>query len=104
MTTQFQHFNQSNVLQVKFTLSVQHLPESVQKQATAKAKEAYVMALLEAGEISSGKAGSLLDLPRTEVIERMEKWGIPLFDNSLELGELQQEVEQANRALVSKED
>jgi hypothetical protein len=29
----------------------------------------------------------------------MEKWGIPLFDNSLELGELQQEVEQANRAL-----
>ena len=99
MTTQFQPYNQTNSLQVKFTLSVQNIPESVQKQATAKAKEAYVMALLETGEISSGKAGSLLDIPRAEVIERMEKWGIPLFDNSLNLEELKQEIEQTNYSL-----
>ena len=99
MTTQFQNLNPTHFLQVKFTLSVQKLPESVQKKATAKAKEAYVMTLLEAGEISSGKAGSLLGIPRAEVIKRMEKWGIPLFDNSLELEDLKEEVERANRAL-----
>ncbi len=99
MTTQFQNLNPSHFLQVKFTLSVQNLPESVQKRATAKAKEAYVMTLLEAGEISSGKAGSLLGIPRTEVIELMGEWEIPLFDNSLELEDLKEEVERANRAL-----
>ncbi|WP_281286911.1 hypothetical protein [Euhalothece natronophila] len=39
MTTQFQHFNQSNALQVKFTLSVQNLPESVQKKRQPKPKK-----------------------------------------------------------------
>jgi hypothetical protein len=31
MATQFQHFNQSNAVPVKFTLSVQNLSESLQR-------------------------------------------------------------------------
>jgi len=99
MATHFQNLNHTDDLQVNFTIAVCDIPESIQQKATAKAKEAYVMALLEAGEISSGKAGTLLGISRTEVIERMGEWGIPLFDNSLELEELRQEVEQANQTL-----
>ncbi|PZD74026.1 hypothetical protein C1752_01750 [Acaryochloris thomasi RCC1774] len=72
---------------------------SVQAEALKKAKEAEVIALLRAGEISSGRAANVLGISRLEMIERMGKLGIPLFDDSLELEELQQEVEQASALL-----
>ena len=99
MATSFQNRNHIAPLQVKFALAVHNIPQSVQEIAVAKAKEAYVMALLEAGEISSGKAASLLGIPRTQLIESMGKWGISLFDNSLELEDLAREIEQANTSL-----
>jgi len=99
MATSFQHQNQITPLQIKFTLAVSDIPKSVQEIAVNRAKEAYVMALLEAGEISSGKAASLLGIPRTKVIESMGKWGISLFDDSLELEDLAREIEQANTSL-----
>jgi predicted HTH domain antitoxin len=92
MTTYFPNQNQTESLQIQFTLSVHNIPESVQEKATAKAKEAYIMKLLEAGEISSGKAATLLEIPRSEVIQQ-------LFDDSLELEELKEEIEQANLIL-----
>jgi len=99
MTTYFPNQNQTESLQIQFTLSVHNIPESVQEKATAKAKEAYIMKLLEAGEISSGKAATLLGIPRSEVIQRMGEWGISLFDDSLELEDLKEEIEQANLIL-----
>ncbi len=92
MTTYFPNQNQTESLQIQFTLSVHNIPESVQEKATAKAKEAYIMKLLEAGEISSGKATTLLGIPRSEVIQQ-------LFDDYLELEELKEEIEQANLIL-----
>jgi len=99
MATSFQNRNQIAPLQIKFALVVHNIPNSVKEIALARAKEAYVMALLEAGEISSGKAASLLGIPRIQVIESMGKWGISLFDDSLELEDLAQEIEQANTSL-----
>ncbi|NER48973.1 MAG: hypothetical protein F6J92_20195 [Symploca sp. SIO1A3] len=99
MATSFQNRNQVTPLQVEFTLAVNDIPKSVQEIALARAKETYVMALLEAGEISSGKAASLLGIPRIKVIESMGKWGISLFDDSLELEDLAREIEQANTSL-----
>jgi len=99
MTTYFPNQNQTESLQIQFTLSVYNIPESVQEKATAKAKEAYIMTLLEAGEISSGKAATLLGIPRVKFIQRMGEWGISLFDDSLELEDLKQEIEQANLIL-----
>ncbi|MGB7519836.1 MAG: UPF0175 family protein [Spirulinaceae cyanobacterium] len=99
MATSFQNWNQVAPLQVKFALSVNNIPKSVQEVALARAKEAYIIALLKAGEISSGKAARLLNIPRTEVIESMGKWGISLFDNSLDIEDLAREVKQANISL-----
>ena len=75
------------------------LSEAVREKALNKAKEGYVMTLLEVGEISSGRAGKILGVPRLEVIEMMKKWGISLFDDSQNLEELRQEVEQAELIL-----
>jgi predicted HTH domain antitoxin len=79
------------------------IPESLQIKALKKAKEGYVMALLEAGEISSGRASKILDVSRLEVLEMMGKWGISIFDDSQNLEELSQEVEQA-QLLLSQQD
>jgi predicted HTH domain antitoxin len=71
------------------------LSAEIREKALYKAKEGYVMALLEVGEITSGRAAKILDISRIEVIEMMNKWGISLFDDSQSLEELHQEVEQA---------
>ncbi|MFM6199964.1 MAG: UPF0175 family protein [Dolichospermum sp.] len=75
------------------------LSAEVQEKALHKAKEGYVMTLLEVGEISSGRAGKILGVSRLEVIEMMKKWGISLFDDSQNLEELRQEMEQAELIL-----
>ena len=75
------------------------LSETVHQRALAKAKEGYVMVLLEAGEITSGRAGKILGVPRLEVIEMMKRWGISLFDDSQTLEDLALEVDQAERVL-----
>ena len=71
----------------------------VREKALQKAKEGYVMALLEVGEISSGRAAQILGVNRFEMIEMMNKWGIFIFDDSQDLEELRQEVEEAELIL-----
>ncbi|MBG1265836.1 UPF0175 family protein [Nostoc sp. WHI] len=75
------------------------LSAEIREKALQKAKEGYVMTLLEVGEISSGRAGKILGISRLEVIEMMNNWGISLFDDSQSLEELRQEVEQAELLL-----
>ncbi|VXD17388.1 conserved hypothetical protein [Planktothrix serta PCC 8927] len=72
------------------------------EKALQKAKQGYVMALLEIGEISSGRAAKILGVSRLDMIEIMNKWGISIFDDSQELEELRQEVEQAELILNPK--
>ncbi|MFM5985046.1 MAG: UPF0175 family protein [Sphaerospermopsis kisseleviana] len=79
-------------------LESMQISEAVRQKALQKAKEGYVMTLLEVGEITSGRAGKILGISRLEVIEMMKKWGISLFDDSQTLDELRQEVEQAELA------
>ncbi|MEG3846620.1 UPF0175 family protein [Microcoleus sp. herbarium19] len=76
-----------------------HLSVEVRQKALQKAKEGYVMALLEVGEITSGRAGKILGVSRMKIIEMMKKWGISLFDDSQNLEEIRQEVEQAELML-----
>ena len=75
------------------------LSAEIREKALQKAKEGYVMTLLEVGEISSGRAAKILGVSRLEMIEMMNKWGISLFDDSQSLEELHQEVEQAELIL-----
>lgn len=76
-----------------------NLSDEVREKALKKAKEGYIMTLLEFGEITSGRAAKMLGVSRLEVITMMNKWGISLFDDSQDLEELQQEVEQAEYIL-----
>ena len=79
------------------------IPENLQLEALKRAKEGYVMALLEAGEISSGRAGKILGVSRLEILSMMGKWGISVFDDSQSLEGLKQEVEQAE-SIINKQD
>lgn len=99
MNTHITSHKDAEALQVSFTLPVVTISDAVQAEALRNAKEAYVMTLLATGEISSGKAASLLGVSRIEMIERMGRFGISLFDDSLGLEELQHEIEQASAAL-----
>lgn len=76
------------------------ISESLRVEALKKAKEGYVMALLEAGEISSGRAGKILGISRLEILEMMGRWRISVFDDSQNLEELSQELEQAELLLA----
>lgn len=78
------------------------IPENLQIEALKKAKEGYVMALLEAGQISTGRASRIFKVSRLEVLEMMGKWGISVFDDSQDLEELSQEVEQAQLLLAQQ--
>ena len=71
------------------------LSSETREKALQKAKEGYVMALLEVGEISSGRAAKILGVSRIKMIEIMNQWGISIFDEEQNLEELCQEVEQA---------
>ncbi|NES73710.1 MAG: hypothetical protein F6K24_55240 [Okeania sp. SIO2D1] len=75
------------------------LSSEIREKALQKAKEGYVMALLEVGEISSGRAAKILGVSRIKMIEMMNKWGIYIFDEEQNLEELPQEVEQAELIL-----
>ena len=79
------------------------ISENLQAKALKKAKEGYVIALLEAGEISSGRAGKILGVSRLDILEMMGKWGISVFDDSQDLEELKQEVEQAESTLAQQD-
>ena len=57
------------------------------------------MALLEVGEISSGRAAQILSFSRIKMIEMMNQWGIYIFESEQNLDELYQEVEQAELIL-----
>ncbi|MDM9379542.1 UPF0175 family protein [Chlorogloeopsis sp. ULAP01] len=64
------------------------LSDEIREKALKKAKEGYVMALLEVGEITSGRAAKILGISRLEMIEMMNRWGISIFDDSQTLEEL----------------
>ncbi|MGD1700807.1 UPF0175 family protein [Dapis sp. BLCC M229] len=75
------------------------LSSEIREKALQKTKEGYVIALLEVGEISSGRAAKILGVSRIKMIEMMNKWSISIFDEEQNLEELRQEVEQAELIL-----
>lgn len=67
--------------------TLQKLPDFVHLQhktdAEDKAKEAFVLELLRQGEISAGRAASLLNISRWTLSDLMFEVGISPFDDSL---------------------
>ena len=76
---------------VEFTLDVANIPEDVRWEAELKAREVYVMTLLERGIISSGRAARVLGISRLEAIALMDRYGISVFAHQTR-EELEREV------------
>ncbi len=81
--------------EVKFTLTIPAIPETHRLEAETKAKEAYVMTLLKHGDLSSGQAARLLEIPRVKVFELMNAYNISPFDDTLTREDLERQVAQA---------
>ncbi|NJL37204.1 MAG: hypothetical protein HC840_26170 [Leptolyngbyaceae cyanobacterium RM2_2_4] len=89
---------QHSETEVKFTVSIPNVPELHQAEAEHKAKEAYVMTLLQHSDISSGKAAELLNIDRWQLSNLMDSYGIsPFASQSKE--EIEEEIAQAKRVL-----
>lgn len=72
-----------------------NISEEGRQKALQRAREVYVMTLLEMGEITSGRAARILGISRLDVIEMMNQCGVSIFDDSQDLDSLKQEVDRA---------
>ncbi len=68
-------------------------------EAEHKAKEAYVMTLLEHSDVSIGLAAKLLGVERWQIFDLMDIHHISLFDDTLTQEDLKRQVAQAKIAL-----
>jgi len=78
--------------EVKFTIHITDIPEKVSLEAHKKAKEAYVMTLLQHHDISAGRAAELLEIDRWQLSDLMSSYDISPFDDTMTLEAFQQEV------------
>ena len=68
---------------IQITLPLKHVLPQHKMNAEHKAKEAFVLELLRQGEISAGRAASLLNISRWALSDLMFETGISPFDDSL---------------------
>jgi predicted HTH domain antitoxin len=78
-------------VQVELGQDLVDLLEELQRPVKEAARELIVLELYRQGEVSSGKAAELLDMPRGEFIRYASTRGIPYLQLSRE--ELRREVE-----------
>ena len=84
--------------EVKFSLPIGNIPETIRLEAEKKAKEAYVMTLLQQADISAGRAAELLECDRASLSDLMSTYNISPFA-TLTREELEREVNQTLRTL-----
>lgn len=86
-------------IEVNFKVPIREIPEVHRLEAERLAREVYVMTLLRHGDISSGRAGKMLGIPRVEVFDLMSSYDISPFDDTLTQEDLERQVAQARRLL-----
>ena len=84
--------------EVKFTVAIANIPETIKLEAESKAKEAYVMTLLRHHDISAGRAAELLDVDRWQLSDLMDIYNISPFPEQTR-EELEREVNAAMQRL-----
>jgi predicted HTH domain antitoxin len=85
------------MMEVKFSLPLLGVSEAHKAEAERKAREAFVMELLRQGEISAGRTAELLGVDRWTLSVLMSAYGISPFDETMNLEDLKQEVQDALR-------
>lgn len=79
-------------IEIKFTVPLAEIPEEHRVEAERKAREAFVMALLQKGDVSAGRAAELLSINRWQLANLMFNHGISPFDDTMTIKELESEV------------
>ncbi|MFP4103584.1 UPF0175 family protein [Coleofasciculus sp.] len=86
-------------LDIKVTGQLPELPEIHRLEAERRAREAYVMTLLNHADISAGLAAELLGIDRWQLSELMDLYDIPTFPSQTK-EELEQEIAQTRQFLL----
>lgn len=81
-----------SAIEVTFTVPVAEVPEAHKVEAERRARQAYVLTLLQQGDISAGRAAELLNVNRWQLGEIMSAHGISPFDDSMTREDLEREV------------
>jgi predicted HTH domain antitoxin len=81
-----------SAIEVTFTVPVAEVSEAHKVEAERRARQAYVLTLLQQGDISAGRAAELLSVNRWQLGEIMSAHGISPFDDSMTREELEREV------------
>lgn len=89
-------------IEVKFTVAITGISEERIAQAKRKAQEAFVMELLQLGEISAGRSAEILGINRSELSKLMWQYNISPFDETMTKEDLEREVADCLKMLKEK--
>jgi predicted HTH domain antitoxin len=80
-------------IEVNFFIPIAAVPVEHRAEAERKAREAFVLTLLQQGDISAGRAAELLSVNRWQLSDLMSTYGISPFDDTVTQEELASEVD-----------
>lgn len=73
------------------------LDEMTSDQLQRLAREAFYVRLYEQGKISSGRAGAMLGISRSDFLDLLGQYGVSYFDPHTDLAEDLHDAQQARR-------
>ncbi|HEU4782659.1 MAG TPA: UPF0175 family protein [Ktedonobacterales bacterium] len=75
------------VRRVEIEYPAEILDEMSSDQVQRLAREAFYVRLYQEGKISSGRAGALLGMSRSDFLDLLGRYNVPYFDDSADLAE-----------------
>lgn len=75
------------IRRVEIEYPVEILDEMSSEQVQRLAREAFYVRLYQEGKISSGRAGALLGLSRSDFLDLLGRYNVSFFDESTDLAE-----------------
>ncbi len=83
------------VRRVEIEYPVEILDEMSSEQVQRLAREAFYVRLYQEGKISSGRAGALLGLSRSDFLDLLGRYNVSYFDENADLSEDLRNAQQA---------
>jgi predicted HTH domain antitoxin len=75
------------IRRIEIEYPVEILDEMSSEQVQRLAREAFYVRLYQEGKISSGRAGALLGLSRSDFLDLLGRYNVSYFDESTDLAE-----------------
>lgn len=89
------------IRRVEIEYPVELLDEMSSEQVQRLAREAFYVRLYQEGKISSGRAGALLSLSRSDFLDLLGRFNVSYFDEDADLAEDLRNAQQAQSSDVS---